>query len=993
MEPVLCPVTIGREQEMLRLERALGDVRGGSSSVVVLAGDAGLGKTRLAADLAGRASEAGMIVLWGACSEAELSLPYLPFLEAVGNQLALADLAALRRRLGSAHLELGRLFPQLGLEEPPPDPNDPTRGRLRLFESVLALLQLAAAPGGMLLVLENVHWADGASRELLEYLVRRLRGSPVMVLVTTRLERLHRRHPVLVMVEGWRRGRIAEVVELAPLPDEGVAAMLRATFDLETVPHEVSSILRDRSEGNPFALEEILKDALDRGGSPRAALSPEALGRLRLPRSVRDSVLERLEGLPDDAAEVLRCASVLGRSFDHALLMQLTGLTPQAVRAALRACVQQQLLEDDQQQGGFFRFRHALTREAVYEDLLAPQREELHAAAADALRERPATPDIELCRHLLAARREREAVPLAVAAAEQAMRTHAYREATSLYERVLPLVADQHERGELLCLAGRGFLLQGNAARGERHLRAGVRELERSGDSLAAAGHRIWLGRCYRERSRPDLAVAAYEAARERLEREGPSEELALAYVNLARHAVFQLDGRRAIDLARRAIDVAGRADAPRIEAYTYLGLGHIQLGELAEGLRHLDLAYGEAHDGGYDLIAAGALYNAILVLVQLLRPLEADERLRTLRTMEAGDVVHMQALRADGFTDLWGLGRPARARQAFEEALALAHEGEMQGYVNWLEIQLAVTLDELDRLEEAQALLARVVAREGQDRATALFAQMRISLDLGRVQPAVAAAGEVLAGEWPLRTLGYLGVVAVEAFVAAGRVPEARKLLRRMVTAGASADNPFVRRMRGTLALTTGAPDQAIEELRQVADLWRQAGARPWEARTRLALAGALAASGRAIEAQAELRDLLRSAQERESPLQARLAREALARLARRVVDSDHVRDALEALHQPAELGQAQLGRLLGLADDPGGLGLHRLLLDAVRRLAESSDGREREAGRLLLDYYVSRVGSQETVAERLHLTRATFYRRLHFGWELLAGRLASAT
>ena len=151
----LCPVTVGREPEMRRLRDAIGAVREGDSRVVVLAGDAGLGKTRLAADLRRAASEAGLATMWGGCSEAELSLPYLPFLEAVGNHLSQANLPAIRRQLTANHRELAWLFPQLEMAEPPQDPSDPVQGKLRLFEAVLSLFRICAQPAGLLVVLEN----------------------------------------------------------------------------------------------------------------------------------------------------------------------------------------------------------------------------------------------------------------------------------------------------------------------------------------------------------------------------------------------------------------------------------------------------------------------------------------------------------------------------------------------------------------------------------------------------------------------------------------------------------------------------------------------------------------------------------------------------------------------------------------------------------------------------------------------------------------------
>ena len=991
----LCPITVGRDSEMERLAAALDAALEGDSQAVVVTGDAGIGKTRLATDLRRAAAERGMATMWGGCSEAELSLPYLPFLEAIGNYLAQTELAPLRRQL-AANSELAWLFPQLELEEPPRDPSDPVQGKLRLFEAVLALLRSCAQSSGLLLILENVHWADASSRELLEYVVRRLRGARAMLLVTCSLERLERRHPLVVGIDHWRRAGLVQRVDLAPLTVDRIGEMIRATVGVETVPLAVRRLLRERSEGNPFVLEEILKEALDRGAVTRddPAWRHESLQRLRLPRTVRDSVLGRLADLPEATAEVLRCASVLGRSFDYSLLVAISGVQPHEVQAALRRCVLQQLLEEDPDVEGDYRFRHSLTREAVYDDIIVPRRLELHGAAADALRSHAGTPAVELCRHLLAARREQEAAPLGLAAADQAMRAHAYHDAARLYERILPL-ADEEDRPELLCRVGTACLLSGDAAGAERHLADGVRALDGLGRERTAASYRLWLGRCHWERQRPRQATAEYERARAILEPGGPSEDLALAYVRLASAAVFALDGARAVEAAEQAIAIAtaAGADAPRIWAHNYLGLGHIQLGHVAEGFEAVDRSYREAAAAGLNVIAANALYNGILIRLQHLRPLEALERIDALKSMQAGSMAQLQALRAEGAVHLWGLGRPGHALAAYEEALALAHEGQATYYVSWLQVQLAVAHIQLDHLETAARLLPdRSGSRESQDQVDELWAEIRLALDSGQVGAAQAAAEEILHGDgWPLRVQLFLGDVAVEALLAAGRTADAAQIVGRVTAAGADPAHPWLLRMQGRSLAAAGGLDEATADLGRAAEAFRAAGFRHEEARSRLALADVLSAAGSLEEAQAELRTALESAEQRGAALEARAARESLAALGSRAITVEHVKEALESLHRPQELGQAGLGRLLGLPANAKGVRLRDVLTEQIEHLATSPDGREREAGQLLRDYYLRRVGSQELVADRLHLTRATFYRRLHMGWSLLGERLTA--
>jgi tetratricopeptide (TPR) repeat protein len=268
----------------------------------------------------------------------------------------------------------------------------------------------------------------------------------------------------------------------------------------------------------------------------------------------------------------------------------------------------------------------------------------------------------------------------------------------------------------------------------------------------------------------------------------------------------------------------------------------------------------------------------------------------------------------------------------------------------------------------------------------------MRIALDHGEPGLALGAAEEVIAAEsWPLRARLYLDDLAVEVLIATGRLEVPGRLVEAALAAGADPQNPYLRRMRGRIHLAAGQREPAVRELEEAAELWAERGVRHEEARTRLVIADALAAGDDVGAAQAELRAALRSALQRGAVLEARLARQAQARLGSRTVTAEHVREALECMPRPAGLSQTRLARLLGLAPDAGGQ-LRRLLAEEIELMATSPTGREGEAGQLLFEYYLKRVGSQEVVAARLHLTRATFYRRLHLGWELLAERLTAA-
>src|SRR2546423_2116057 len=406
MDRALCPVLVGRERELSLLEDALLAAHRGGGQVVVIGGEAGVGWTRLAMELQARGRRAGTAVMVGTSSEADVALPYLPFIEAIGNYLAGADLDRIKLQLGAATCrQLGQLLPQFELQTTLIDPGEPTQAKIRLYEAILAFLRLAAERTGLLLLLEDLHWADPSTRELLEYIARRLRRrSRILLLATYRNDELNRRHPLRPLIQGWQRSGIAQIVDLQPLPPGVVARMVSAIFDNAPVEADLRDFLHERTEGNPFVLEELLKAALDQGDIFLTAggWDRKAIHQLRLPPTVKQAILLRVERMTAAQTEILRAAAVLGRSFDYRMLVGVSRQAKEAVLDALTGFVPDQLM--DEEAAGRYRFRHALTREAIPDDLIAPERERLHACAADLIRQQPDFRKHDPAYHPMAAR-------------------------------------------------------------------------------------------------------------------------------------------------------------------------------------------------------------------------------------------------------------------------------------------------------------------------------------------------------------------------------------------------------------------------------------------------------------------------------------------------------------------------------------------------------------------------------------------------------------
>lgn len=886
MERALCPVLIGREPELTALEDALLAAKRGDGRIVLLAGEAGLGKTRLATELQRRALKIGMTVLWGGCSEAELALPYLPFLEAIGNHLAMTDLEKVRQRLGPARRELAHLFPQLEPDAGASEQGDPTQAKLRLFEAILALLRIPAEKDGVLIILEDLHWSDASTRELLDYMTRRLTGLRAMVLGTYRSDELHRKHPLAPMVQSWRRTRAAEVIELEPLPPDGIAGMVGAIFDSKEITAEFRDFLHGRSEGNPFVLEELLKAALDRGDIYRGPEHWErkALQELRLPQTVKDTILLRVERLSPEQSEILQTAAVLGPSFGYGTLVAVSGRNEATVQASLHASIQQQLMEEEPDGIGRYRFRHALTREAIYEDMIAPRREQLHSRAADMLADQSGTAPIDLAFHLFAAGRWGDAIPVGIKAAEDAERNAAYREAARIYERMLSHVRDDLTRGQLLCRLGDAHFRAGDPGRAQRYLEEGIALLESTGQLRDAASFRLVLGRCHWERSRPEVARREYERARAELDRFGPSEDLAIAYIRLAGLHFFDHENVETRDLARRAIEVAeaAKAESARIWAGVFLGGALVSLGQPDEGLAIMDASCREATARGLHLIAANALNNSIILRLLSLRAKDALRQLSQWDSLRIGGLP--SRLEYYDYGQVWFfLGYPQKARAFYEKAIALARQAEASTFEAWFDRGLAASVSALGRPREAISLLpARETQREMQDQFGYALWLIRLLIDAGDIELAVAEGLSVLENHRLASTPQgkALSDEVVEAFVRGGKLAEAERMVALAGTDPDLSQVPYQDRMEGRLALAKNDLESARKSITAAVVGFEEAGFGLEEMRTRRALAEVELAAEKREPAEAQLRKIVELADEREAIFEGNRAREMLAGL-----------------------------------------------------------------------------------------------------------------
>jgi DNA-binding CsgD family transcriptional regulator/tetratricopeptide (TPR) repeat protein len=620
---VSSPVLVGRAAEAGQLWAAFERAQAGSPATVVVAGEAGVGKTRLVTELLGRVQAQGALGLAGGCLDVgEGVIAYAPLVEALRSLGGAVDPAELERVLGGAGAELARLVPELGAPLEAGVEAAPGAGALgpgRLFELLLGVLHRLAERGPLLLVVEDLHWADQSTRDLLGFLVRNLRGGVALVL-TYRSDELHRRHPLRPFLGELDRSGRTERLELGRLDRRELGGLLAGILGEPAPPALVGEILA-RSEGNPFFAEELLAAHLD--GT-------------RLPSVLRELVLARMEVLPEATQRVLRVAAVAGRRVDHGLLAEVAGQPPEQLVELLREAVTHHVLVVE---GGSdaYAFRHALVQEAIYNDLLPVQRGPLHAAYAHALAARiegdgggPGAGAAELGRlayHWYAAHDQGRALLASVQAGQAAEAAFALAEAVRHYERALELWKQAPEaaarspldRISLLQRAAQAASLAGEGARAVALIGQALEETDAAAEPWRAGALLERLARYHWMGGDTLAAMAAVERAVATVPPEPPSAERARVLAAHGQMLMLWSRMRAASARCEEAIAVARQVGARAVEGHALNSLGASIgcLGHLEVGIAHLEQARGIAAGLGDPDDLCRALHNLGCVLLR----------------------------------------------------------------------------------------------------------------------------------------------------------------------------------------------------------------------------------------------------------------------------------------------------------------------------------------------------------------------------------------
>jgi DNA-binding NarL/FixJ family response regulator len=878
----LAPTMVGRQQQLAALRDYLSQARAGQGQVVLIAGEAGVGKTRLLREFARAAvASGGVEVFSGHCYDERPAPPYGPFGELLRRLGAPAELA-----LG----DLGRLGPS-GAERAS---DDPLAERRLLFHAIYQALR--PGPGtARVLILEDLHWADQASQDLLLFLARAVEADPVLVIGTYRSDEMHRLHPLAGLIARLSRDRRHQELRLAPLNRDELAEMLAATLGVEPPPGLLAA-LYERTEGNPFFAEEMLGALLADGGLPGPAQRPQLVEHA-LPISIRESILRRVADLDEPTRAAMSAAAVIGRRFDFELLLRLTGTEEAALLRSLSALVERQLIvEEPQGPEDRYAFRHELIRAALYEEMLRRERRLRHhevlRALEDLHRDDPAAAVDQLAYHALMARALPEAAAYSELAGDRAARVHAYREALGHYEAALE-AGEQHydeaRRADLLARLGHAAYLVGEPRRAAGYWGEALGAYEALSDRRRAADLLRWLGRCAYETGDRATAFAKTREAIMALEGEGSCRELAMAYSALSHLYMLEIEenvaaagealawGERALlmgealgdeqvithalnntgvamaeenriaeGIARleRSLDIALKADLPAdaVRAYINLGgrLGIIGRREAALALYREGWAYAARH--GY-LRGSGKLLMSLCLSELHVGECDSAEA-RLGEALRPGFLGHLddRPLLQLAQAILWtGRARYDEARELLEIVVRSGDDDLCIG----AEYHLADLYLALGDHVRAGAAADRVIAR--------LQAQIDARQSTGALHPRVS------------KLIGL-----AEVYLEVGRRDEALALLAAHEAAIPQGDGyalvrAYAAEVRGVAALAE-APEQAVARFDQALQVYLRAGEHYDALRVRRrkaqALLGLSDAAAR-VEAQALLREA-RAAAER---------------------------------------------------------------------------------------------------------------------------------
>jgi tetratricopeptide (TPR) repeat protein len=801
---------VGRDAEITALRRSWSEAALGRGAMMLVSGEPGSGKTRLARELVDYACITGGTVLSGGCYELEAATPYLPFVEALRAWVHSSNDDELRAAVGDSGAELARLAPELE-SRIGPFPEGPTLSaseqRLRLYDGVARCIFHLAEPSGLLLLIDDLQWADQASLSLLHYLVRLTGRERLLILGCYRDTDLDRSHPLAEALDLWNRERAAVRVHLGRLDLEGTSALLTILLGDECISEAFCADIHRETEGNPFFIEEVVKTLVNEKqivcecGEWRRR---EEGAHLVLPQGVKAAIGRRLDHVSEAATDVLRTAAILGKTFEYSELAAVAEQPEDALLDALDEAVAAQLLETGA--GESVAFTHDKIREVLYRELNPIRRRRLHSRVAEgleALRERGGRVAVEdLAHHFIEGGKLDKGFAYAMRAAADAATLFAYTDSLRLYEqardcaealgrtdellkidtavgdvyslkgeplnaaehyeRALAATRDPGEQLRLKCLIGEAFVVVGDA-RALTYLEEAKTTIDPETQPAEFARATMIEGRFHHYHGRSGEAATLLLQAREAAERSGDLMLLAWIHAYLAGAYQHLIEFEESNSWSRKNVDLGEANDNPHIGS---MGYEFLQENAFMQGYWRRALEYAAHHR-------------------ELGEKAHSSDRLAWNKVPVA-------------FAN-YGLGKLAEAEAACEDGLKAADRLGDERLAAFFASWKALTAAEQGRIDEAVPLADAAIERAdilgfttGQldsRRTRASIALLQgdheaVLDNTGQIEELLEGSDEAIQPVW-------MAPIRCQSLIATGRLEEAEQRLETTLESARTADMP----------------------------------------------------------------------------------------------------------------------------------------------------------------------------------------------------------
>jgi tetratricopeptide (TPR) repeat protein len=866
-KPLVSSILVDRMRELEALEQAAWATARGRGRCLLVAGEAGVGKSRLVTELCARVADQHFLILRGYCADQDVAFPFAPWIDLLRTFFARLTSVEIRDSLSQWAPEFIKLLPELLLLLPDVQPTamlDPEAEKRRLFEVLAQYLTRLSDANPLLVVVEDLHWSDETSLNFLQYFARRLVDSPILLIATYRPEEIPQ--PLTHLLTQLNRKRLVGEIVLDPLARQDVAALVQAIFEMqEQIKDEFLDLFTSLTEGNPFFIEELLRAMVEAGDivyvNGRWAYNwPLAL---HIPRSVQETVAQRIAQLDPEVRHVLGLAAVAGQRFDFALLQVLTGQDEATLVTCIKEIIAVQLVVEAP--AGHFAFRHALTRQAIMAKLLAVERKMLHRCVAEAIQQLHAgtlqAHLSNLAYHCFEAGIWDKALDYSMQAGQKAQALYALQEAREHFSRAVEAAHKLSIPPPLALLQARAKVCEtlGDFEQARIDLETLLQLAKATGDDQAEWQAYLdfgflWAYRNYDQSG--DYFRRALDMAR-RLEEPAtlaPAfNRLGNWHFNCGRPVEALAYHREALDLFWGLKDRTGIA-----ETLDLLGVASYGCGDLVQGVAYLEEAASLFSDLGDQRGLAQCLAALSLRIrwdTEVLGAVNLRQLLGPAQT--ALDVAHEIGWRS-GEVQCYSIlvdclarmGDYARAFQQAQTGLAIAEEIQHRVWVAMLHAILGQSYLSLFAFAEAQSHLEQAIAVSREVNALVFIQYATLTLVSvhclqGNLQRAEAYLNSVPDSDLAEQAIyaRCRATVQAELALTQGDAALALQIVERLIASAANIDRygphaiPRLSILRGEILFALARYQEAEEELLAAREITREQGRRPllWRIHARL--------------------------------------------------------------------------------------------------------------------------------------------------------------